>query len=461
MATNGPATPVQGHRWDKKDLERRICHALEIAKQAVERLASTGYTDPDEPGNSIRPEKLISETALLLYATSRVGHLDGLRARVECVAQLLIPHARSERMLLGVCLQPAIALDYAHAHVLLSRLGYQDSGFDALLEQSVRSQARAGRERTPHRTLEQEWIRGTWKDSRTVPRQCTPPAALNSVLNQSMDLLSGSREDIYAFTHALMYVTGFNISPRRLPRARGAILAEAEAALARCLDEQDYDLGGEVLLAWPLTGATWSPAAAFGFHVLARVEDQAGFLPAPGTRLERLNKLQGGDRTNYLLATAYHTAYVMGLLCAAALQPGRTPPSRIPTNGSARGSAKMILRCLDAEGQSAHWRDQLNQLDDLERDAIAGLLLSIALRRKISQRQYGAVQQLLKMGYDLGLADTPASSQAAEMLERLATFADATRGQPPRLKGASPCISAAPLFETDLTRMADGPLVSG
>jgi hypothetical protein len=86
-----------------------------------------------------------------------------------------------------------------------------------------------------------------------------------------MDLLSGSREDIYAFTHALMYVTGFNISPWRLPRARAVILEEAEAALGRCLDEQDYDLGGELLLAWPLTRATCSAAAAFGF-------------PCPGTR---------------------------------------------------------------------------------------------------------------------------------------------------------------------------------
>jgi len=76
-----------------------------------------------------------------------------------------------------------------------------------------------------------------------------------------MDLLNGSRDDVYAFTHALMYVTDFNIRPRRLPRRRAAILAEAEAALARCLDEQDYDLGGEVLLAWPLTGRSWSPGS--------------------------------------------------------------------------------------------------------------------------------------------------------------------------------------------------------
>jgi hypothetical protein len=252
---------------------------------------------------------------------------------------------------------------------------------------------------------------------------------MKSVLNLPLDLLSGSREDIYAFTHALMYVTGFNIQPRRLPRSRAAILAEAEAMLARCLDEQDYDLGGEVLLAWPLTGKSWTAAAAFGFRVLARVEDAAGFLPTPSTRIERSNKLQGDDRANYLLATAYHTAYVMGLLCAAALQPGRTPPLNIPTGGVISGAASAVLKCLDADGRATHWRDELNALTDLESDAIAGFLLIVALRRSIVQRDFGNVRRLLEIGYASNLANTPAASQTAEMLERLATFAAIERAK--------------------------------
>ena len=53
-----------------KDLTRRLCHVLDIAKQTVERLATNGYRDPEEPANSIRPEKLIAETALLLLAAA-------------------------------------------------------------------------------------------------------------------------------------------------------------------------------------------------------------------------------------------------------------------------------------------------------------------------------------------------------------------------------------------------------
>lgn len=271
--------------------------------------------------------------------------------------------------------------------------------------------------------LEQEWISELWLGSRKAEGKRCTRLALTSVLGQSMDLLNGSRDDIYAFTHAIMYVTDFNLCPHRLPRPRSLILAEAEAALAFCLDEQDYDLGGEVLLAWPLTGKTWSAAAAFGFLVLAGVEDKAGLLPVPSTRLERINKLEGDERTKYWLATAYHTAYVMGLLCAAALYPGRTPPARIPVRNRSRGSGMIILKFLEANSRNAHWWEEVDRLTEPERDAIAGLFLHMALRRKIKQREFGAVHQLLKIGYDLGLANTPAASQAAEMLARLATFA--------------------------------------
>jgi hypothetical protein len=82
-----------------------------------------------------------------------------LLEQLEYVAELLVPHARSERIQLEVCTHPAIAWDYAQAHVLLSRLGYQDPSFDALLVRSLKAQACGGRERTPHRILEQEWIR--------------------------------------------------------------------------------------------------------------------------------------------------------------------------------------------------------------------------------------------------------------------------------------------------------------
>jgi hypothetical protein len=217
-----------------------------------------------------------------------------------------------------------------------------------------------------------------------------------------------------------MYVTDFNIQPWRLPRRRKFILADAEAVLARCLDDQDYDLTGEVLLAWPLTGRTWGASAAFGFRVLAHVEDQAGFLPSPSTRLDRVKMLQGDDRAKYLLATAYHTAYVMGLLCAVALQPGRTPPVVIRSVGATRGVSDLLLAKLDTYGLRPHWREEINELSEPERNGLASMLLTIGLRRSVIQRDFARLHELLQIGQSAGLTHIPAASQAAELLARLA-----------------------------------------
>src|SRR3569833_1855631 len=105
-------------------------------------------------------------------------------------------------------------------------------------------------------------------------------------MTRPVDLLHGTREDLNAFTHALMYATCFNSAPWGINIESFEILDEAEAMLARCLDEQDYDLAGELLLAWPLTGSDWSALATFAFNVLLRVEDEASFLPSPATCLD-------------------------------------------------------------------------------------------------------------------------------------------------------------------------------
>jgi len=412
--------------WGHDDLVRRLCGALDIARKVITRLAPNGYTDSTDPLLNVRPEKAISETSVLLLAASRTPDEPEVRMRTSELAQLLIPHARSKRMQLGVCLEPSLALDFAQAHACLKRMGYPDSGFDALVEQSLLSQAHAGRERPPHRVLEQNWssqLSGQVSAGLAKRSRC---AAASSVLGHPIDLLSGGREDAYAFTHALMFAADVDVGMRRLPRNRAAILSEAEALLAWCLDECDYDLGGEVLLAWPLTGRSWSAGATFGFRVLAHVEDAAGFLPCPATRIERLNKLQGDERANYLLATMYHTAYVMGLICAAALRPGRAPPARIPRVKRQRGATELILRRLGTETSPAHWRAEIHLLRDRERDALAGLVLAMALRAKVRVRDFDAVRELLRIAYELGLANSPASSQAAEMLNRLAVFKELT-----------------------------------
>src|SRR5437660_11760227 len=100
---------VQQKLWDKTDLVRRLCLVLDVARQTIEQLAQNGFHDPEEPDNNVLPEKIIAETALLLLAASTVDFHDEVNTRIEQLAQFLIPYARSERMLLGMCLKPSLA----------------------------------------------------------------------------------------------------------------------------------------------------------------------------------------------------------------------------------------------------------------------------------------------------------------------------------------------------------------
>lgn len=412
-------------KWNEYDLVRRLCHALDLALRALERLAQAGYSDPTRPAANIRPEKVIAETGVLLYGASLARQHREVNVRIHRLARRLASHARSAQIRLGLALNPALAFDYSLAHVLLTRLGFPDADFDRLLDQCRAAQASAGRERVPHRALEQEWIEGLRHSDVETSHLAGKARRLlrQTILAHPMDLFSATDEDLYAFTHAVMYATGFRRASGALPRSRSAILAEAEGALARCLDSQDYDLTAEILLAWPLTGKSWSPVAAFAFRVLAEVEDKAGFLPTPATRLSELKAREGEDRSRYLFATAYHTAYVMGLLCAAALQPGCAPPIAWRGGSSPRGAVRHLLSVLHDGKPAPHWRDAFEKLSGEQQDALGGFLFHIALERKASERDFAGLAHVLRTGLELGLAATPVASQAAELLERIGSYA--------------------------------------
>ena len=415
--------------WDEDDLIERLCQALDFAERAIRGLADEGYNDAGDQPFAVRPEKLIAETAVLLLAASKVESYAKVGPRILNVATLLLPHARSQRMLRGMCLEPAVAFDYATAHICLKRLGYYDADFDAMLDLAAASQATLGRERAPHRMLEQEWLKQGWLYPEGMPRMRAGAHVTQSVLNRTVDLLHGTREDVYCFTHAVMYMRDFNLFPRPLPRPREVLLTEAEGMLARALDDQDYDLAGEILLAWPLTGEGWSPAAAFAFRVLCSVADKAGFLPAPTTRIDRIRQLdlEGGRR--YFLATAYHTVYVMGLLCSAALN-DRRPPVSLPRVAVRAGAYDAVCECLyqdagrDSSACVPHWELELAELTPAERESLAEFLLCIGLYREFSRSNFEAAGRLLQVGHALNLDGNPMASQAAETLVRVRQFAD-------------------------------------
>jgi hypothetical protein len=408
-------------KWDEANLEARLCRALDVARQTLNFFAIEGYTDKQSPVFGFGPEKPAAETAMLIYAASALGHRPPVASRIEDLARALVPHARSNRVLVDIALHPALAFKFAVPHVLLTRLGYRDEIFDAFLRSCISSQVRNGHDRPPSALVEKRWVsylRGGHDATRVCRRDL-----VGSVLDCPLDILGGLRDDAYAFTHLMMYCTDFGYQTCRLPRRRSVILGEAGSLLARYIDVEDYDLAGEILLAWPLTGASWSASAAFAFRVLATVEDQAGILPCGNINLSRLTQLEGEERARYALGTAYHTAYVMGFLCASALRPGRMPPARIAGPQYERAFLDRLLHYVDDD--QGHWQPVFSSLLEEEQRVLTPFILDIALMQSCRRHDYQAAGEIVSISSEYRIACSPMCRQAAELLERISACSTA------------------------------------
>lgn len=417
--TNHPANTTTP-KWDEDDLLHRLSQSLDFAEQAVRQLTLNGCDQLEQP-SALCPDKLVAETGILLLAASNVSTYSAIGPRILRVASLLAPHAHSQRILRRICLEPAVAFEHATAHICLKRLGFYDPDFDAMLDLAAAAQSADGRERTPHCALEQEWLRQGWLYPEGLSRLRTNTHITSSSLNRTIDLLHGTRDDIAAFARALTRLRDFDLFPRPLPRQRDCLLAEAEAMLARCLDEQDYDLAAELLLAWPLTGDDWSPAAAFAFRVLCNFESATG-LPA-ATSIDRIKRPATEAGQKHLVAATWHSVYTMGILAAAALAPGKCPPRAIPAATVRSGAFEAVLDCFYPGDHKAHWQQELETLNPAECESLSGFLLNIALHREIGRSNFAAIERLLAVSNSLSL-HTPVTSQATEMMARVHYFTE-------------------------------------
>jgi hypothetical protein len=395
--------------------------ALDVAERALAILGADGYRDDDTPQDSFGPDKVAAETGMLLYAASAVRGHASIGERIERVARSLAPVARRNRVAIAIALNPSICLQLAMPHVLLSRVDSGDERFDAVLAASAGASAHLGQEVVPHRAMERAWINAVW--ARTPAGEDLDRAVGMSVLNHPLDLIWGSRDDAYAHTHGFMYLTDFGYADRPLPRSRDAVLAESSAVLARSLLLEDYDLTAEVLMAWPLTGAPWSPAALFGLRVLTELEDKVGILPAKNGVPEKFAELTGPERTRYAVAASYHTAFVMGILCALALRPGNAPPAQISGPSWPAGVVDELSAAVPLA--ATPWRETFRRLAADEQGRLAPFLLDIALLASARANDFAAVAGLLKLAVQNGLADAPVCAQAAELLQRVAVAAAA------------------------------------
>lgn len=403
----------------RQRLLKHLGLALAIAERTVRFLGADGFRGADLPEGNFAAEKPLAETAMLLYLASRERSDAAVQKAFDDLVEDLIPYARSGQMAWDVLRYPSVCLQLATPHILLGKLGRPDCRFDELLARSEAARASRGHEVVPYRELEIIWLRSLWRNE--TPGRELEETARNTAMGNPIDLLNGTRDDAYAHTHSVMYYTDFGNWRRPLPRPVEEFLGESAAVLARALIVEDYDLAAEALMAWPLTSSAWSPTAALGFRVIASLEDVVGFLPAGPLAPKRLLELTGDERTKFALASSYHTAFVMGMLCALSLKPTMASPFEIA------GPAYPATLIADLHGlirkTGAHWEQVFQSLDPIEQTALAPFLLDVAMIQSSRTGDFAQMAGLLETAVQNGMADTTLCAQGAELLSRMAAFA--------------------------------------
>jgi hypothetical protein len=404
---------------DCQRLLERLNLALRIARRTIQFLGATGFTGADLPEGNFLAEKPLAETAMLLYAAKEERSDPAVKEVFDALVQDLMPYARSKQMAWDILRYPSVCLQIATPHILLGLLGFEDSRFDGLLGRSAAACASRGHEVVPYRELEIIWLQSLWKSE--SPGRELEETACKTALGNPIDLLHGTRDDAYAHTHAIMYYTDFGNWHKAIPRPAEEFLGESEVVLARALVAEDYDLAAEALMAWPLTSSIWSPAAAFGFRVLASLEDKVGFLPAGRSASKRLMELAGEEKTKYALASSYHTAFVMGMLCALSLRLGTASPYHIAGPSFSPTLMADLQTFIPKTG--AYWEQVFQSLLPDEQAKLGRFLLDVALVRSSQKGEFAHMTRLLEMAMQNGIADTTLCAQSAELLSRIAGFA--------------------------------------
>lgn len=430
--TTGPVAGRVAHRGATRlraDLECRLARALDLGVVIVESFGRTGFTDDVVPDLSFGPDKVIAESTMLAYAASGASDNPDVERRAARLAEAVAPLCRSQTAAAAIALHPEKAFKYAVPHVLLTRLGQRDEAFDDFVRQRCAAAVDLAADLPASALAERRWILSIWDREGVVgaARRTVPDWTdlKGTAVDRPLDVLAAPREEVYALTHLLFYVSDFaRAVPPELLREREAILADVRAALLRHLEAEDYDLSGELLMAWPQLGAPWDAVADFAFEVLATVEDAVGVLPCGNADRARFIALDPAAGERYARATSYHTAYVMGLLCAAALRRGALGVDRLGPRQDSAWAWPELLALVDRS--RGHWQAVFDSLPEHEKPAFTPMLADLVLVQALDRKDYRAAHVVLGLAANAGHWG-PLQARATEQLMALREAMDLGR----------------------------------
>ncbi len=298
-------------------------------------------------------DKIVAECATFLYVATRTAESNPwpeLSAATENLTDALARVARPRWHLEMLQGNPHLVWPIAMSHAILNRLGVTDSAYDACVRQCVELGWNTTVDRLLFRTLETRWIQAVWSD-----RQPDVDTIL-AVAPIGPPSIVARREDVYAFTHMLFYVTDFGHN--RLPECldRGVLAEQLDAYLAWQLWENDLDTTGELLSAAYLCDVP----SLYSEIVLALLwpELQHGLSRGPALPCSLDSSIESDPMRHF--SACYHTTLVSGILAASIALSGFDPDGPQSSGSPVESSYSAVLQILGIAGAANGWNTRVS-----------------------------------------------------------------------------------------------------
>lgn len=389
-----------------------------------------------EPGGPpLVAGKVLGEAALLLRSSHHLTTIPLVARAWDRLAAATVAAHDPTGLVATLCMDPGAAWDRAFTHLHLRALGLVGTELDPLLTSALSDPGAQGQDMLASMRLERRWLTELWDTSPPVARTpCLPPPRRSapsraswvpwpelsaSPLGRGVDVLGVSTTDLYLLTHAAMYAS--DVGQRRVRAAITA--ADADAALAIALDDDNLDLACEVLWLWPMLGLPVTPTAAFGMALVEAARSRHGLVPGPDHDPIARARLSAPDQRRHDVRTSSHATLVHGMLCAALLRHpvdaawGSAWSRSDPSLGDRGGSGHSASERVEA-GRLRRWEVAHDQVDGHTRSGLAGLELTVAVRRAAAGRDLAAMHDVVERAVQARHCDLPAVAQAVGVLQR-------------------------------------------
>jgi hypothetical protein len=386
-------------------LRDHLRSVLHMARLLLDEVLDARFGNEDPEEYQKLAGKAGGELAMLLRLAKRALPTEEDAEEIRALARDLAPLARAPRVYRSLLMRPSRAPMYTLAHFCLVELELPDDKLDRVARLALRSSVCAANERVPYRILDAAWTRHfAFGDG-----ELDHPAVPLSPLGAGVDLLEASIDDAYAFTHALPYATDFGRIALPQDLDLHNLLGIAEAVAVKALDEDNFDVLAEVLMAPAILRLDWTPTLTFAWDVLERVWKEYGFVPGPGLPPPADNESRT-QQVRRVLGTAYHTCFAAGLCCSTLIACDAAPPD---LGSGPPGEIEA------PPGKGKMWKVNWNACTRQVQESLSFLCLAFTLRRALDDLDFVRVREVLQSAARVGLLEHPLFTQSLELLERV------------------------------------------